>query len=62
MKLEYVTTDEQVADILTKSLPQGKHVFFKDKMGVVKTFSSVRGSVKNNVPRTSVPLAFGSFS
>ena len=36
MKLEYVTTDEQVVDILTKSLPRGKHVFFRDKMGVVK--------------------------
>ena len=43
VKLEYVTTDEQVADILTKSLPQGKHVFFRDKMGVVKnTFVSKR--------------------
>ena len=36
VKLEYVTTNEQVADILTKSLPRGKHVFFRDKMGVVK--------------------------
>ena len=36
VKLEYVTTDEQVADILMKSLPRGKHVFFRDKMGVVK--------------------------
>ena len=36
VKLEYVSTDEQVADILTKSLPWGKHVYFRDKMGVVK--------------------------
>ena len=36
VKHEYISTDEQVVDILTKSLPQGKHVFFKDKMGVVK--------------------------
>ena len=36
VKLEYVSIDEQVADILTKSLPRGKHVFFRDKMGVVK--------------------------
>jgi hypothetical protein len=35
VKLEYVSTDEQVADILTKSLPRGKHVYFRDKMGVV---------------------------
>ena len=27
VKLEYISTDEQVADILTKSLPWGKHVF-----------------------------------
>ena len=36
VKLEYVSTDEQVVDILTKSLPQGKHVHFRDKMGVVR--------------------------
>ena len=36
VKLEYVSTDEQVADILTKSLPRGKHIYFRDKMGVVK--------------------------
>ena len=36
MKLEYVSIDEQVADILTKSLPRGKYVYFRDKMGVVK--------------------------
>jgi hypothetical protein len=35
VKIEYVSTDEQVANILTKSLPRGKHVYFKDKMGVV---------------------------
>ena len=36
VKLECISTDEQVANILTKSLPQGKHVFFRDKMEVVK--------------------------
>ena len=36
MKLEYVPTDEQVADILTKALPRGKHVHFRDKMVVVR--------------------------
>jgi len=25
-----------VADILTKALPRGKHVHFRDKMGVVR--------------------------
>eukprot|EP00253_Pinus_taeda_P001829 PITA_01829 len=32
VKLEYISTNEQ-ADIFTKGLPQGKHVYFKDKMG-----------------------------
>ena len=32
MKLEYISTDEQVADVLKKFLPRGKHVFFRDKM------------------------------
>ena len=36
VKLEYVSTDEQVEDVLTKSLPRGKHVHFRDKMGVVR--------------------------
>jgi hypothetical protein len=36
VQLEYIPIDEQIADILTKSLPRGKHVYFKDKMGVVK--------------------------
>eukprot|EP00253_Pinus_taeda_P007523 PITA_07523 len=36
VKLEYISTDEKVADILTKALPRGKHVYFRDKMGVVR--------------------------
>eukprot|EP00253_Pinus_taeda_P023629 PITA_23629 len=36
VKLEYIPTDEQVAYILTKALPWGKHVYFRDKMGVVR--------------------------
>ena len=36
VKLDYVSTDEQVVDIFTKSLPRGKHIYFRDKMGVVK--------------------------
>eukprot|EP00253_Pinus_taeda_P035352 PITA_35352 len=43
VKLEYIPTNEQVADILTKALPRGKHVYFRDKMGVVRnTFLSKR--------------------
>eukprot|EP00253_Pinus_taeda_P007654 PITA_07654 len=36
VKLEYISTDEQVADIHTKALLRGKHVYFRDKMGVVR--------------------------
>ena len=36
LKLEYISTNEQVADIFTKALPRGKHVYFRDKMGVVR--------------------------
>ena len=34
--LQYISTDEQVVDILTKSLGRGKFVFFKDKLRVVQ--------------------------
>ena len=44
VKLEYISIDEQVADILTKSVPRGKRVFFRDRMGVVSnTFLGKRG-------------------
>ena len=35
VQLVYVSTDDQVADILTKSLLKGKHEHFRDLMGVV---------------------------
>ena len=35
VKLQYLPTDEQVADILTKSLGKSKFVYFRDKMGIV---------------------------
>ena len=42
----YISTDEQVANILTKALPRGnpgRHVYFRDKMGLVRnTFLSKR--------------------
>lgn len=38
VKLEYISTDEWVANSFTKSLPRGKHVFFfRDRMGVVRS-------------------------
>ena len=36
VKLEYISTNEQVADIFTKALPWGKHVYFRDKIGVAR--------------------------
>jgi len=36
VQLEYIPTDEQIANILTKSLPRGRHIYFRDKMGMVK--------------------------
>ena len=35
VRLAYVSIDDQVVDILTKSLPKGKHVHFRGMMGVV---------------------------
>ena len=34
--MHYILTDDHVVDILTKALPRGKHVYFRDKMGLVR--------------------------
>ena len=36
IKLQYVGTNEQVADILTKPLSRMKFEYFHDKLGVVQ--------------------------
>ena len=36
VKLQYIFTNEHVANILTKPLVKGKFAFFKDKLGVVE--------------------------
>ena len=36
MTLQYISIDEEVVDILAKSLGRGKFIHFKDKLGVVK--------------------------
>ena len=35
VELHYITTDEQIADILTKHLSRVKLEYFRDKLGVV---------------------------
>ena len=36
VELQYISIEEQMADILTKSLGRGKHIHFRDKLRVVK--------------------------
>jgi hypothetical protein len=44
VKLEYVPTDKQVEDVLTRPLSKVKIEYFKDKLGVVqKDFPSREG-------------------
>jgi hypothetical protein len=43
VKLQYISTDEQVANILTKPLEKGKFVFFRERLGVLQnTFLTKR--------------------
>ena len=43
VELQYISTKEQVTNILTKALGKGKFLFFRDKLGVVSnTFLSKR--------------------
>ena len=35
VKLQYIATDEQIADVLTKPLSRVKLEYFRDKLGVV---------------------------
>jgi hypothetical protein len=39
IKLQYIRTEEQIADILTKPLSFGKFVQFRDKLGVTENVS-----------------------
>jgi hypothetical protein len=36
VKLQYVGTDEKVADVLTKPLSRVKFEYFRDKLGIVR--------------------------
>ena len=39
MKLQYIRTDEQIADILTKPLTASKFMHFRDKLGMAENAS-----------------------
>jgi hypothetical protein len=36
LKLQYISMDEQVADLLTKPLSRVKFEYFRDKLGIVR--------------------------
>jgi hypothetical protein len=39
VKLQYISTDEKIVDILTKPLSKTKFVYFRDKLGVMQNVS-----------------------
>ena len=39
LKLQYIRTEEQIADILTKPLTASKFVYFRDKLGMAENAS-----------------------
>ena len=39
LKLQYIRTDEQIVDILTKPLSASKFVYFRDKLGMAENAS-----------------------
>ena len=41
LKLQYIRTDEQIVDILTKLLTTTKFAYFRDKLGMAKNASLV---------------------
>jgi hypothetical protein len=36
LNLQYISTDEQVADVLTKPLSRVKFEYFQDKLGIIR--------------------------
>ena len=44
MKLQYVVTEEQIADVLTKPLAKVKFEYFREKIGVLRSIFPPRES------------------
>ena len=42
VKLQYVATDEQIADVLTISLARVKFEYFKERLGVLQIEDTLR--------------------
>jgi hypothetical protein len=40
--MQYLPTDEQIADVLTKPLAKSKFEYFRDKLGVVENTPLVK--------------------
>ena len=45
MRLQYILTDEQIADVLTKPLSSGKFTYFETSLAWQRMPPSLRGSV-----------------
>jgi hypothetical protein len=58
IKPTYCTTEDMVADILTKPLDKTKHLGFTDSLGVRPTPLGSRGSVENDAPSVEKPGLF----
>ena len=43
MKLQYVVTNDQIADVLTKPLARVKFEYFREKLGVLQIEVSSKG-------------------
>jgi hypothetical protein len=55
VKLQYISTYLQVADILTNPLAKGKFEAFKDKLGLVQNFFLAKRECVMFVAQTGTP-------
>jgi hypothetical protein len=54
LKLQYISTDEQVADMLTKPLSRVKFEHFRDKLGIVRKDPPCKGEFIYSLLLTSL--------